>query len=354
MIRSLMSAMSCAALSVVAFAGCGSGGGGDANEAENLGSISLALQSEGVTLNSVTYTITGVGFTKVGIVDITNTTTIALLIGGLPVGSFDITLSAVDENDPSDTCSGSGSFDIAAHQTTSTLVNLYCKAPPKTGSVEISGTVKRCPTLAEVSAEPAQAFVGHTITLVAHTDYPSPNEYSSLYGYLWTVSSGKLSGYNNSTAILTCTKPGTVRVTVDVSANDGACDDSSAFTVECAPTSPIIPTEDDPNTPGDDNAGLTSCGNGSCGPTSGCCANGIGCAGGMEVCPGYYEACDGPEDCESPGERCFVENYSAKCELNATYSVVRCHTSADCVQGASSPNPCSASGRCLAYPDGAP
>ena len=65
-------------------------------DVENTGSIGLTLAAApGVTLNSVTYTITGNGFTKSGTIDTSGSPTVNGTIGGIPAGKgYTITLTA--------------------------------------------------------------------------------------------------------------------------------------------------------------------------------------------------------------------------------------------------------------------
>ena len=65
-------------------------------QVEPAGSIGLNLTAApGVTLNSVTYTITGNGFTKTGAIDTSSSPTISGTIGGIPAGKgYTITLTA--------------------------------------------------------------------------------------------------------------------------------------------------------------------------------------------------------------------------------------------------------------------
>src|SRR4051794_11213195 len=81
--------------------GCSSTGGvrqQPVSEPENSGTLGLALQlTGGVTLNTVSYAITGNGVNKTGSIDVRNSTTISATIGGIPAGAgYTITLSASD------------------------------------------------------------------------------------------------------------------------------------------------------------------------------------------------------------------------------------------------------------------
>ena len=82
---------------------------------EQTGSVGLNLTAApGVTLNSVTYTITGNGFTKTGAIDTSGSPTISGTIGGIPAGKgYTITLTATSfEGDTAFT--GSARFDVTA------------------------------------------------------------------------------------------------------------------------------------------------------------------------------------------------------------------------------------------------
>lgn len=83
-----------------------------------------------------------------------------------------------------------------------------------------------------------------------------------------------------------------------------------------------------------------------CGPGTGCCTSGIiECAESIEQCEGTdgeplrFDSCDGPEDCDRPGEQCWIDSTGSSCQL-AEQDVyhIRCHVDADCVR--SYANPC--------------
>src|SRR6185369_12950769 len=56
---------------------------------DQTGSVGLQLQlAFGMTLNTVSYTITGpAGFTRAGTVDVSNSSTLSVVIGGIPFGT---------------------------------------------------------------------------------------------------------------------------------------------------------------------------------------------------------------------------------------------------------------------------
>ena len=318
---------------VMVLAGCSSAA--DAPD-PNTGSVSLALESNGVTLDSITYTIKGRGFTRISVVNVEHSTTISALIGGLPVGSFTVTLKATDASDASTECTGSGKFEILARQTTSTSVNLYCRKSANTGSVAISGEVVRCPTIESVSAEPSETTVGSSIAVYATADDPQLH-----FGYAWTASSGSLAAADFWHPTLTCTVPGPVTLNLVVTLTDGACRDTASVTVHCTADS-APPLGDDPDTVGDDRAGFTSCGSNSCGPGTGCCTDIVACGADNQQCesPFAFQTCDGPEDCPIPGQKCAIHPHFIACDVPSAYYGIFCHKDSDCISTPEYPNPC--------------
>ncbi len=82
---------------------------------EQVGSLGINLDvAPGVTLNSVTYSITGNGFTKTGTIDTSGSPTISGTIGGIPAGNgYTITLTATSTEGDT-TFTGSAKFDVTA------------------------------------------------------------------------------------------------------------------------------------------------------------------------------------------------------------------------------------------------
>src|SRR5690606_39542929 len=92
---------------------------------EQVGSLGLQLEvAPGVTLNSVTYTITKGEFTKSGSIDVGDSPTISGTIGGIPAGNgYTITLLATSEEEGT-SFTGSATFDVTAGNTTSVTIHL--------------------------------------------------------------------------------------------------------------------------------------------------------------------------------------------------------------------------------------
>jgi hypothetical protein len=322
----------------------------DSGPGENAGSLALSLETNGVTLHRVTVTITGDSYKRATEVDVTTSTRISALVGGIPVGHFELTLSAIDADDPSLVCSGAGAFDIVAGQTASTTVDVYCQRGGTTGSVAINGAVHHCPRIAGVSAEPSEAVLGEVISLVVSTDDPDAN-----YFYEWSARRGDLavpvSGEHTPNLEITCTTAGPVDVEVSVVDADGVCLDTATAVVTCTRYIPPTDEQDDASTPGDDRAGYIACGYDTCTPGLICCPGEIGCAASSADCIAKgapdgtdYRACDGPEDCPND-EACAVSRHWVSCGP-ATFYGILCHQDSDCVSTPDVPNPCQPSGYC--------
>jgi hypothetical protein len=98
-------------------------------------------------------------------------------------------------------------------------------------------------------------------------------------------------------------------------------------------------------TPGDDRASFVQCGAAlSCGPTTGgCCQMTSECATASRMCSagGPIITCDGPEDCATPGMRCWQGITGPACAMVGAFQ--KCHTNADC---GSATLTCNANGEC--------
>jgi hypothetical protein len=241
MIRLIQSASISALIACLAglatLGGCSAGAEVSDSDGEGVGSIGLNLQVAGATLEQVSYTIVGPNeYTKSGSFKVADSTALSAVLGGLPVGSgYTITLSGTT-TDGGTSCSGSGTFDIVAHQTSVVTVHLLCHQLSTTGSVHVGGTFNVCPVIDGVSSNPAEVLVGGSISLTAsaHDSDAAPSALS----YAWSANSGT---FNDATAVaptFTCTAPGPV--TVSLSVSDGDPDPSCAAqvttTVTCTPT----------------------------------------------------------------------------------------------------------------------
>lgn len=200
---------------------------------DGMGSVGVDLDvGSAVRLDAVAYGISGNGFSKSGLIDVSSSATISALIGGIPAGSgYTIVLSATDAHDPTTMCSGSTTFNITAGAVTNATVHVQCRLAPRTGSVLVGGVVNVCPSVTALSVEPAETSVGHAVSLTGMASdadgVPGP------LTYLWTSSGGTIAPAA-SNAQLTCTTPGTFTVTLTV--GDGDCTGTATATVTCSPT----------------------------------------------------------------------------------------------------------------------
>jgi hypothetical protein len=208
-------------------------------DGEHSGSVGLALQvAPGLVLNDVDYTIIGpLGFSKSGSINVSNSTSVSAVISDLPAGTgYTITLTGTT-TDGSASCTGSATFDVAAHQTAVATLALSCHQAATNGSLQVNGVINICPVADGISANPAQVAVGSSIALSASA-HDSDNGPSAL-AYSWTASSGTFSDPTSATPTFTCTAPGTVTLTLSVSDGDTAanCADSTTASVTCSVTS---------------------------------------------------------------------------------------------------------------------
>lgn len=195
---------------------------------ENAGSLGFNLEAApGITLNSVTYTITGNGFTKTGTIDVSGAPTISATIGGIPAGSgYTITLTATS-TDGQSSFTGSATFNVVAGKTTSVTIRLKGTDKTGNGSVTVNGTLNVAPVIDELTVTPLKVYVGSTVTLkgVASDADNAPSPLT----YYWSSSGGLIGDPVGSSSSLTSDSPGTFNVSLTVS--DGELTDSVNTTV---------------------------------------------------------------------------------------------------------------------------
>jgi 5'-nucleotidase len=206
-----------------------------AQSAEHAGEGSLELQlASGATLTSVSYAITGPsGYSKTGSIDVSNSTKISGIIGGIPAATgYSVALSA-STADAGVTCAGSAPFNVTAHQTTPVTVAVTCKEKAKTGSVLVNGALNICPVADGITASPSELAVGTSVVLsgVAHDSDAAP----SALAYQWTASSGTLNSATAPNPTFTCTTAGTATLSLTVSDGDTTpgCNDTTSIDVTC-------------------------------------------------------------------------------------------------------------------------
>jgi hypothetical protein len=178
----------------------------------------------GETINSITYTITGNGFTVSKSVPVQNSTSINFVVGGIPAGNgYSITISGTSV-DGTVTCSGSATFSVVAQTTTTVTDALQCKATaPDAGAVSVNAPAYGCASIfpGGISASPSETTIGGSVSLQAAAVAPNANALA----YTWSAPSGTFSTANSSTTNFTCTTQGPVTVTATVS--DGAVPDGA-------------------------------------------------------------------------------------------------------------------------------
>ena len=211
------------------------GTGPTAVQNDRTGSATIALQlAGGLTINTVTYSITGpAGFTKSGSIDVSHSTTVSTVIGGLPAGNgYGITLTGT-ATDGVSSCLGSGTFNVTAGAVTAVSVVLDCHQAATTGSVSVNGVLNVCPTADGISASPAEVLVGGTIALSAqaHDADSGPSPLS----YQWQATGGTINNPTAQNPTFTCVTAGAASVTVTVSDGDPAagCAPSMTAQVTC-------------------------------------------------------------------------------------------------------------------------
>ncbi|HLK91496.1 MAG TPA: metallophosphoesterase [Polyangia bacterium] len=192
------------------------------------GSVALVLSGGAGVVNAFSYSITGPNSYS-GSINVANSATVSALIGGIAAGSgYALSITGASTDGKTSCAGASASFSVSAGATTSVSVVIDCKAPGKTGSVAVNGTINICPNINSVSANPP---VGNTIALASSASDPDggPQPVS----YSWTTSSGTLSSATAQNPTLTCTAPGTATLTLTVSDGDAGCATSFSVPVTC-------------------------------------------------------------------------------------------------------------------------
>jgi hypothetical protein len=207
--------------------------GGAIVQSDQTGGATIALQIPGgLTVNTVMYSIMGpASFSKSGSIDVSNSTTISTVIGGIPAGNgYTVTLNAT-ATDGVSSCLGSGMFNITAGAVTAVNVTLDCHQAPTTGSVSVNGVTNVCPSIDGITASPAEVLVGGSISLsaAAHDADSGPSALS----YQWQATGGTISNPTAQNPSFICGTPGAASVTLKVSDGDAGCTPSMTVQVTC-------------------------------------------------------------------------------------------------------------------------
>ena len=104
-------------------------------------------------------------FSKTGNVDVSGSTTVSTLVGGIPAGAgYAITLSATTDGTTS--CAGSATFNVVAHH----VVGRRSPDLPRDAAHRqrpVNGTLNVCPAIDGIGASPAEVLVGGSVGLGA-------------------------------------------------------------------------------------------------------------------------------------------------------------------------------------------
>jgi len=103
--------------------------GGRAAE-EAAGSIALALKLGDQELASMSYAIVGAGFSKSGSLDVSHSSKVSGIIGGIPFGhDYALTMNGKGVGPAPLVCSGSNSFDLNGPGPLPISIQITCKEP---------------------------------------------------------------------------------------------------------------------------------------------------------------------------------------------------------------------------------
>jgi len=203
----------CATLPI---AGCATDTGSESTDGIEVGSLGVNLTvAPGVTIDEVSYSIEGSGFTKQGAIDSSGAPTITGKIGGIPAGTdYTITLTATSAEGDT-TFTGSAEFDIVAGETASVVVHLEGTTESGNGSVAVTGTINVRPVIEELTVSPLSVYLGSSIALSSVSR--DPDEFPAGLTYYWSTTGGVIDDPIAPHAELTSATPGTFEITLTVS-----------------------------------------------------------------------------------------------------------------------------------------
>ncbi len=223
---------------VLAAVGCSS----DSTWEDETGSLSLGLEVDGVTVDTVRWAIIGEGMEPMdGTIDVSAPgATPSVEVFGLLPGDYAITLSAAGTDEQAE-CNGSENFSIEANEVTDIMVVLRCKLPDRLGAVRVNGKLNICAELTKMVVSPLQAAVGDPIDLRAEAEDAEGDPIV----YRWTATGGSVAGANATETTYTCAQVGDQTITVTVTDDEGLCGDEWAVDVTCvAATCPCFTLAD--------------------------------------------------------------------------------------------------------------
>jgi hypothetical protein len=95
---------------------------------QDVGSVGLDLRVPGnMSFTSASYDISRGSYHKTGSLDVSNASSLSVLVDGIPVGTgYTVTLDATSTGSPPSTCTGSSTFDVDATTAAIVPVLLSC------------------------------------------------------------------------------------------------------------------------------------------------------------------------------------------------------------------------------------
>ena len=122
------------------------------------GSVDIAVVQGGVTLTSVSYSISGPNsFTKTGTIDVASSNTVSAVIGGLPAGNRVHDHPQRDRHRRGDHLRRQRDLQRRRRAPSPAVIFVTSRLPPsrpRPGSVAVNGTINVCPVADGLSANP--------------------------------------------------------------------------------------------------------------------------------------------------------------------------------------------------------
>jgi Concanavalin A-like lectin/glucanases superfamily len=205
--------------------------------------LKLAGADGAIVLKKLDYVLTkSDGSQLTGEADLSSSTALGFVLGGLLPGSYTISISST-ATDGVTTCVGTSTqFNVVAATTTAVTVNMACTQSKTKGSIAVDGVLNVCPVANNApSALPSEVVVGGGIVV----DGGAPLDPDNGPGALtcsWTADPpiGVFASPSAASTIFNCTQAGTATLKLTVSDGDPACQSSGSVAVTC--TSPSTTT----------------------------------------------------------------------------------------------------------------
>jgi hypothetical protein len=217
-------------------AGCSSTPDTSKSTSGNQGSVGLQLDvGGGATINTMHVVVYGNGLGALGAAtNIVKDLDVSGISGAtaaftltLPAGNnYQVKLSSPDDGG---TCAGTGTFNVAAGQSSTIAVTMSCASTDTTGSTGVGVTACTPPVVNSVFIFPDSQAVGHTIGLDAAVESGSTIQ--------WTSTGPGTGTFGSSTAAstnFTCTFAGAVTIQLALAKN--GCTQSKSYSVTCTGT----------------------------------------------------------------------------------------------------------------------